>query len=283
VTLPSSGAISLNQTNTELGRSATTALGLNDAGVRGLTGQSSGGIDMNSLHGKSYAITFSPAAGSYTYADAGQATITASRSVAWTYSFSGTTTGMSGSPASGSSSTTLTIYAPTAAATNVSRTGTATISANGQSWTFTMRTSGTSACVAIDSYLPNRKQAHAAAVDDDMLLLNRTDDDGYHVEQITAVGFATRPCLRLVTKSGIALVASIETPITTKGGVVVPIAESLGVDVPVLDRGVFRWEPIVSLEPAGDRFVAKISVNDGTYAASETNDNRWVFTHNIKQ
>ncbi len=61
------------------------------------------------------------------------------------------------------------------------------------------------------------------------------------------------------------------------------ILKSVGVDVPVYDRGSFGWEPIVKLEPVGKRMVAKINVNDGTYAASETNDGRYVFTHNIKQ
>jgi len=52
MTLPT-GTISLSQVNTELGRPATQAISLNDAGVRGLSGMASGASDMNNLRGKS--------------------------------------------------------------------------------------------------------------------------------------------------------------------------------------------------------------------------------------
>ena len=52
MTLPASGAISLGQVNTELGRGATATLGLGDSAVRTLFGIASGAIDMNTGHGK---------------------------------------------------------------------------------------------------------------------------------------------------------------------------------------------------------------------------------------
>lgn len=51
--LPSSGAISLSLVNTELGKSASAAISMNDAAVRSLAGKSSGAISMSDLRGKS--------------------------------------------------------------------------------------------------------------------------------------------------------------------------------------------------------------------------------------
>jgi hypothetical protein len=53
--LPSSGVISLNDVNVELGLSATATISLNDAAVRTLAGISSGTISMSDLYGKSAA------------------------------------------------------------------------------------------------------------------------------------------------------------------------------------------------------------------------------------
>jgi len=53
MTLPSSGAISFSNVDTELGYSSTATVSLNDTAVRLLFGISSGAIDMNTGHGKS--------------------------------------------------------------------------------------------------------------------------------------------------------------------------------------------------------------------------------------
>jgi hypothetical protein len=57
--LPASGAISLNDVNVELDLSATAAVSLNDAAVRGLFGVASGAINMADGYGKSNLFQFS--------------------------------------------------------------------------------------------------------------------------------------------------------------------------------------------------------------------------------
>ena len=52
--LPSSGAISLNQVNVEIGNSATATISMNDADVRTLFDDASGEISMSQGYGKSW-------------------------------------------------------------------------------------------------------------------------------------------------------------------------------------------------------------------------------------
>jgi hypothetical protein len=66
--MPSSGPISLNQANTELGRSATATLEMNDSALRALAGVGGSGTTwgMNSLYGKSaVTISLAPLVGVY--------------------------------------------------------------------------------------------------------------------------------------------------------------------------------------------------------------------------
>jgi hypothetical protein len=58
MTLPLSGAISLNQVNVELGLSGTTTISMNQASVRTLFGVPSGAISMSDGYGKSNAFSF---------------------------------------------------------------------------------------------------------------------------------------------------------------------------------------------------------------------------------
>ena len=58
MTLPASGAISLNQVNVELGLSGTTTISMNQASVRTLFGVPSGAISMSNGYGKSNSFPF---------------------------------------------------------------------------------------------------------------------------------------------------------------------------------------------------------------------------------
>lgn len=53
----------MSQVNTELGRSSTALISLNDAAVRSLAGKASGTISMNDLRGKSASVTASMVVG----------------------------------------------------------------------------------------------------------------------------------------------------------------------------------------------------------------------------
>jgi hypothetical protein len=57
MTLPASGAISMSNINTELGRTSSASINLNDSTVRGLAGKPSGAISLSDFYGKSGIIT----------------------------------------------------------------------------------------------------------------------------------------------------------------------------------------------------------------------------------
>lgn len=142
---------------------------------------------------------------------------------------------------------------------------------------------GGGGCVWIGSHLPSGKIARDVRQGDELLLLNRDGSDGYHVEGVERVRYAVQPSYRIFTESNITLVASDSTPITTRTGEVVWLLDSVGHEVPVLDNGEFRWERIVRLAYVGEMTVALITAGNGTYAAGENNDDRYIFTHNALQ
>lgn len=89
--------ISMSQVNTELGRSATASINLNESAVRTLAGVASGTISMNNLRGKSN-VSFSPDGGTSAgtrvlLQDQGSlyasVTISCSQSAVWTWSGGG--------------------------------------------------------------------------------------------------------------------------------------------------------------------------------------------------
>lgn len=99
MTLQSSGAISLANVNTELGRSSTATISLGETAVRNLAGVASGAISLSNLYGKSN-VSFSPDGGPNAGApvvlsdwaaggDGAAVTITCNQTATWTWSRSG--------------------------------------------------------------------------------------------------------------------------------------------------------------------------------------------------
>lgn len=99
MTLQTTGAISLGNVGTELGRATGTTTALGETAVRNLAGMPSGAIKLSNLYGKS-SIAFTPAGGlssgspvmlSDWAAGAGQALITiqCTQSAVWTWSGAG--------------------------------------------------------------------------------------------------------------------------------------------------------------------------------------------------
>jgi len=124
MTLPT-GMITMGQLNTELQRTATQPISLNDGQVRIIAGLNSGLISMNSLRGKSW-VTFDQPEG-YLYAqgmNSAGLTITCNRDAVWTYTSSGV---ISISPATGGTSKTFS--ASVTVSRSQERTSTASVTA----------------------------------------------------------------------------------------------------------------------------------------------------------
>jgi hypothetical protein len=147
------GTISMSQVNTELGRSSTATISLNESAVRSLAGVPSGTISMNNLRGKSN-VSFSPdggsSAGSPTflsdfavYPGGASVTISCTQSATWTWTRSGSTQA-SADTASGNSSASITFFLNSQQFGGRSATFTVSGTAGGVTryWTVTLETEG---------------------------------------------------------------------------------------------------------------------------------------------
>jgi hypothetical protein len=140
---------------------------------------------------------------------------------------------------------------------------------------------GGGGCVAVEMYLQPEliaANAYKGMVIDGVAY----NPDRVYGREITDIRFMTQPCLRMVTESGIELIASTTTPMTMPDGSCLMFPEMLHQQVLVDDNGDIRWEQVVTLENAGDRMVALISMNDQNYFAG-TNPLRRIGSHNMAE
>jgi hypothetical protein len=140
-------------------------------------------------------------------------------------------------------------------------------------------------CVDVNAILPGGKRAGDAAVGDVLVLLSE-DGSATYSGVVTAISIAPAPRFLLCTLSGIELTVSDTAPIPVQqpdGRIAYVAARRLRGDemVAVMDADGLRWEVLTKVKwlPRGD--VARISCNDGVYAAGNE-FGRYVFTHNIK-
>ena len=144
--------ISMSQVNTELGRSATASINLNETAVRTLAGVASGAISMDNLRGKSSAATWTPdggpSAGSRVVlsdeASGGSASIviSCSQTAVWAWTRSGSTAGTA-TVVNGGSATSITFNLPNPTTTGRFCTFTVTSTASGVSKYYTVTLSNT--------------------------------------------------------------------------------------------------------------------------------------------
>ena len=147
--------ISMSQVNTELGRSATASINLNESAVRTLAGVASGAISMDNLRGKSNApaATFSPDGGTsagtavflYDYTSEPSpssvgVTLSCSVSATWTVTRSGTF----GNPVTGTYTGTSRSFGLITGVTYRATTWTVSATANGVTryWTIQLESEG---------------------------------------------------------------------------------------------------------------------------------------------
>lgn len=143
-------------------------------------------------------------------------------------------------------------------------------------------TPGSTDCVATDAFvLVDGEPVWADSVQsgDHLTILDEESWDGVTSERVQRIRLADQECVRLTTESGIQLTLSLDTPITLRNRMTTTAANAWQGEVPVLDRGEFRWERVVAIEDAGVRTVARISVHERTYAAGDQRD-RYILTHN---
>lgn len=133
-------------------------------------------------------------------------------------------------------------------------------------------------CIAATAMLHDYTLAEDVEVGHEVMILDY-DNDHFVFGEIIALDSAYEACVTIVTESGIELTCSVTTPVQIWTGETIPVLQTLGYEVATLDNGMFCWEEVVELRPAGVRRVIQIDCGDKNYAAGDVQD-RLIFTHN---
>lgn len=229
-------------------------------------------------------VTFSPIAGTYSQSDGGSSalqsfTITASASVTWTWTRSGTN-GTS-NVVSGNAATSITFSQGVGTA---DRSGTWTVTASGAgsgTWTITLSTTGTgTVCVVLDTYLPRYGQARWVRVGD-YLDIAHPVTFAERRGLVSVADHTTGECVRITTRTGIELECTTTAPIAVKDGSMILAPELLGHTIPVKDNDIWGHDDVIAVEPIGVREIVHITCEDDVFLAGK-HDGRYVLHHNIK-
>ena len=123
------------------------------------------------------------------------------------------------------------------------------------------------------------KRAGEFAAGDNLILLNSARN-GTVPGTVVSNRISTQNLITMISKSGIRLTCSDNTPLTLTDGSTINSSEALGHQLPVQDQDGFRWEEIVEVIDAGLGQVATIYCEDQCYAAGDELG-RWIWTHNL--
>jgi hypothetical protein len=141
---------------------------------------------------------------------------------------------------------------------------------------------GGGGCVATDMWMDTERQAHEIAIGD-WIDGSAYNPDIMTLRQVRANKVMPQPCFRIVTESGISIVASNSTPMTMRDGSCSMFGPQMyGEEVFVNDRGELRWERVREVQYVGVKDVVLFNVNDQSYFAGEQGDRR-IATHNASE
>jgi hypothetical protein len=138
--------------------------------------------------------------------------------------------------------------------------------------------SGGGGCVEITQWMPEGCSSGLIRAGDDVTAFDHQMSMTF-ARTVEGSKISIEPCLRLVTESGAAVVASESTPMTLMDGSSVMLGEMLWKEVVVLRGDTTDWETVVKIEDAGMRPVNRISIGGGSYFAGERAD-AFILTHN---